>query len=93
MAIITIANTSSFQVFSFSRNHPVCSVNIMNGAVLYVYSNERFSFLSIRSFDDDSSVSSGDISDAIAEISTDDIQSGSSISYTSDNSSNHNPYT
>ena len=65
----------------------------MNGAVLYVYSNERFSFLSIRSFDDDSSVSSGDISDAIAEISTDDIQSGSSISYASDNSSNHNPYT
>ena len=50
-------------------------------------------FFSFRSFDDDSSVSSGDISDAIAEISTDDIQSGSSISYTSDNSSNHNPYT
>ena len=43
------------------------------------------------SFDDDSSVSSGDISDAIAEISTDDIQSGSSISYTSDNSSSNNP--
>ncbi len=41
------------------------------------------------SFDDDSSISSGEISDTIAEISTDDIQSGSSISATSSSNSNH----